>query len=408
MYILKKISFFTAITIITNVVSFLMLPIMTKYLSPKDYGILSIFTALIQFISILSTMGLVNILMISVIDKDKAEFNIELGFFFKLTLINSVIISILIFLFILFFGSFFNLPNWLAVSSPIIAYGVSVFDVISGVTIFKRQQFEYAKLVLSKFFIEISATLFLIVGIGFNWLGRVGGLLISLLFVSILIHRYLKKEGHLNFKTQKSEAKQLIKNGAPLILMNASIIVMNLSDRFFIEKMVGLSDTGLYNVGAMIASIELIIASALISVFRPMIYTSLKMKTNNLKIQIFNILILIITLFGLFFISDFLFSFFIDEEYFSASVYVFPISLGFLFWGISNFYISYIIYYKKNIINAFIFSFAIVLNLVLNYIFISKYSTIGASYATTITYFLMALIIYFTFIYLKRNVKQNL
>lgn len=392
--LLKRISFFAAITILTSVVSFLLLPILTKYLSPEDYGVLSIFNALIRFIVTFLSLGSINILMVSLIDKKKSFFNLQLRSFFQISITNAILISAGIFIYIVLIGSFFGLPNWLALLSPFIAFGITSFEAISGITVFKKQQKEYSILVLSKFFLEIFISLFLIVGIGLNWIGRVSGLIISLIIVLFLMYRYLKKEKHLDFTLSKEVTKDLIKLGTPLILMNVSITVMNLSDRFFIEKMVGLSDTGIYNVGAVIGSIELIIANAVIAVFRPIIYTCLKEKTTDKKIQLYNLLILAGTLIGIYLFNDLLFFLFVNEKFYSAKEYVFPIALGFLFWGISNYYLSYLIFYKKNTINAFISIFGMVLNLILNYILISKFSTIGASYATAITYFLMAIIIY--------------
>ena len=43
MKVFKSVSVFAAVSIITSGISFLFLPILTKYLSQEDYGILSVF-----------------------------------------------------------------------------------------------------------------------------------------------------------------------------------------------------------------------------------------------------------------------------------------------------------------------------------------------------------------------------
>ncbi len=394
MKLLKNISFFTAITILTSVVSFLLLPIMTKHLSTEDYGVLSIFNALIRFIVAFISLGSINVLMVSLINEKKEAFNLELRAFFQISLNNAFLFSFLIAIYIYFFDSFFGLPNWLSISTPLIALGITSFEAVSGITVFKNQHKEYAKIILSKFFIEILFSLLLIVGFGFNWIGRVSGVLLGLMASLIISYRYLKQQDFISFTLDKRTLNRLIKSGSPLILMNISIMVMNLSDRFFIEKMVGISDTGVYNVGAVIGGIELIIVNASIAVFRPMIYRYLKENKKSTQLQLINLILLITTFIGIYLFTDLIFYLLVDESFYEAKQYVLPISLGFLFWGVSNYYISYFIFYKKNKYNIAISLFSMVLNLILNYFLIKDYSTIGAAYATTITYFFMAIIIY--------------
>ena len=43
MKVFKSVSVFAVVTIISSGISFLLLPILTKYLSKEDYGILSLF-----------------------------------------------------------------------------------------------------------------------------------------------------------------------------------------------------------------------------------------------------------------------------------------------------------------------------------------------------------------------------
>lgn len=401
MNLLKKISFFAAITILTSIISFLLLPILTKYLSPKDYGVLSIFNALVRFIVAFVSLGSINILMVSLINEKKETFNLQFRAFFQISLNNALISSFLISLYIYFFDSFFGLPHWLAILTPIIALGVASFEAVSGITVFKSQHKEYAKITLSKFLFEISFSLLLIVGFGFNWIGRVGGLLLGLIISLLFAYRYLKKQGYIDLTLDKKVLKGLITSGSPLILMNISITIMNLSDRFFIENMVGISNVGVYNVGAVIGGIELIIANAAIAVFRPMIYKYLKNDENNIQLQLINVLVLIGVLIGIYIFNDLIFYLLVNESFYEAKQYVLPISLGFLFWGLGNYYMSYLIFYKKNKLNAYISIFGMGVNLFLNYFLIIEYSTIGAAYATTITYFLISIIIYIVSLKLK-------
>lgn len=372
----------------------MLLPILTKYLTPEDYGVLAIFNATTRFIIATLSLGSVNLLMVHLIDLRKEVFSSYLKSFFALTAINTVFYTVLVLIYVLLFDTFFGIPSWLAILIPIISLLVVLFETVSGIAMFKRHYKDYAKLVLSKFFIEIIASLILIVGIGLNWIGRVEGLITGTIVVLVFSFQYLKKEDYLKGVVSKIKVKELAIQGSPLLLMGISITVMNLSDRFFIERLVGIADTGIYNIGAVVGGIELIFVNAVISVFRPMIYNLLKEKKSDLNLQLINAIILAAALLFLNLFTDLLFDLLIDKKYFEAKAYVFPISLGFFFWGIASYYLSHLLYYKKNRINAYISTFSMAVNLISNYFLILEYGTIGAAYATAISYFLITVITY--------------
>jgi O-antigen/teichoic acid export membrane protein len=90
--------------------------------------------------------------------------------------------------------------------------------------------------------------------------------------------------------------------------------------------------------------------------------------------------------------SNFIFTYFIGKDFQNGQQYVFWLSIGYFFWGI-NAYFQAIILYKKKTFNLLIISvIGLVLNLILNYILINKYQTIGAAYSTAITYFVMSIL----------------
>ena len=188
--------------------------------------------------------------------------------------------------------------------------------------------------------------------------------------------------------------------------MAVSITVMNYSDRIYIERMVGISETGIYSIGVVVGGIELLFVSATISVFRPLVYNLLKDKKSDFKIQLINLSILSLSLLFLNLFTNLIFDLLIDQAFHAAKSYVFPISLGYFFWGIANYYLSHLLYFKRNRINAYIFIFSMILNLILNYFLIVEYETIGAAYSTAITYFISALIIYFFSLKVKHDNKS--
>ena len=94
--LLKSISIFSTVSIITSGISFLLLPILTTYLTKSDYGILSLFNASIRLLVIIISMGGINVLMLYLFKKDKATLSSYFKSFYGLILFNSFILTIII------------------------------------------------------------------------------------------------------------------------------------------------------------------------------------------------------------------------------------------------------------------------------------------------------------------------
>ncbi|MCB0380168.1 MAG: oligosaccharide flippase family protein, partial [Flavobacteriales bacterium] len=90
MNILKKISVFTGVNVISSGISFLLLPVLTKYLSPEDYGVLSLFTAATSFIVALLSFGTTNIIMVKLYS-EKNNFGSYFRTFLGLITLNMLI-----------------------------------------------------------------------------------------------------------------------------------------------------------------------------------------------------------------------------------------------------------------------------------------------------------------------------
>jgi O-antigen/teichoic acid export membrane protein len=97
-----------------------------------------------------------------------------------------------------------------------------------------------------------------------------------------------------------------------------------------------------------------------------------------------------------------IFLYFIDSKFLASQEIVWTIACGFFFWGLHSFYLSYFIFEKQTKTIFIISIFCICLNLVLNYIMVPKYGTIGAGYATLATYFFGGTITCFLFLFSLR------
>lgn len=370
-------------------------------MSPEDYGVLSIFNASTRFLAALIPFGMGNLLLVYLIDKKK-EYPIYLSVFVKLTIAISLILSLIITIAHFFVSNFFGLPILLSISLPIIALLVVYFETITSYFVYLRQFKQYAKYTLIKFFIEILLVVILVIIFPFNWEGRVSALVISLILIVFYGFYFFKKYKGLSFNIKdNSYSKELISKGFPLIFMGIAIMVMDLSDRFFIEYFVGLEETGYYGIASAISGVFFMVIIASMNVLRPLIYIELKTGKKQKKINvltfryIFGLLIFSVLLY---LTAPLFFDYMINQKFIPAKRLTPPLIWSIFFWGIYCYFTSFFLYINHTKIIGGISVVGIITNLILNYYLVLHFGSIGAAYSTLITYFVMSSGLYISYI----------
>lgn|GEM_PF-1898756 len=399
--LIKRISGYTFISIIVGGTSFLLLPILTHYLLPEDYGVLSIFNASTRFFVALIPLGMGNLLLVYLIDR-KNEYPAYLSSFVRITFAISVLFSLIISIAHLFISDFFGLPTTLAILLPLIALFVVYYETITGYFIYLKKFNQYAKFTLIKFFVEILLVIALVIVIPLNWEGRVSSLIISLVLIVSWGFYFFKKYKILDFKSGNLDySKELIKKGFPLIFMGIAIMVMELSDRFFIEYFVGLEETGYYGIASAISSVFFMVIVASMNVLRPIIYSEIKQGESQNKINLLTfryILGLLLFAIFLYLASPFFFDYLISQNFIPAKRLSIPLIWSVFFWGVYSYFTSFFLYFNYTRIIGSLSVVGILTNLILNYYLVLHYGTIGAAYSTLITYFVMSSGLYILYI----------
>jgi O-antigen/teichoic acid export membrane protein len=252
---------------------------------------------------------------------------------------------------------------------------------------------------LTRTIVEIGLSVFFVTAASKGWIGRVEGMVIAAFVFGGLAFFFLFRNNLISLKWDSSYIKDILKFGAPLIPHTLSGVIMVYSDRIFIAKMVGLSDTGSYAVGYQVAMAISLLQSSFNLAWVPWFYGKLSSNDDKTKHQIVKItywyfLIILICALGLTLISPILFNIFINKSYHDSIQFVFWIALGFAFDGMYKMVVNYIFYLKKTyIISIATFSTA-ALNLILNYFFIRAYGPLGAAKATTVSMLIEFVIIW--------------
>ncbi len=389
--LIKNGAYYTLGTFILQGINFLTLPLYTRILTTKDFGITSLYTAWQSVVVIflcLQTFSTIQNAKVTYEDEEYREYNSNIV---VLSFISFFIFAVII----MGFSKQFSKLSGLSVNLIFLMLLHSFFTL--GVT-FKNTILRFDGKAEKQLFISMFYTIFN-VGLSIYFitsvpsLEKATGKILGAVVPSIILGGYFYLEIILKKKPtfKKEHFIFCLTLGLPLILHNLSHIVLTSSDRMMIEKFIGLEETGIYGFTYTIGTILSTAAGAFGSAWVPWYFERLKSeKYDEIKIYSKNYLdfFTLVTV-GFIFVSPEIVRFMGSTDYWIGKYFLPWIIFGCYFIFLYSFPVNYEFYVKKTNYIALGTSLSAVINLVLNYIFIPKYGSFGAALTTLASYFFL-------------------
>ena len=379
-------------SLLNSFIPFLLLPVLTRRLSPEDYGILSIFVVLLAFMTPVvgfSTMGSVSR---QYFKKDQIKLSSYIGNCILVLLFSSFIVFFILLFFSRSISQLTKFPEkWL-----IVVLLCAMFNYITSLmaTIWQISQKPhfYGLFQIGQTLINLSLSLFFIFYIDLNWEGRILGQLITYLIFGLLALLFLVRGGYLDFHFNYQYVKLALIFGLPLIIHSLSGTVMTLTDRFFITKKSGLSEAGLYSVAYSLGGIIAIIEYSFNLAFAPWLFEQLSKLNERIKLRIVRIIyfyFVFLIIFSLIYslILYFILDFIVGEKFLGTGKFILWITLSFAFVGMYKMVVNFIFYIENTRALSLISFSAAILNLFFNYLLVDLFGALGAAYSAFLTSF---------------------
>lgn len=372
---------------------FLLLPILTHYLTPDDYGIVVMFEvtlAILLPIVGLNVHGFVSIKYF----QDKDNFAGYVGNVLVIVTVSVIVVTAIFYIFDTSISHISGVPvRWLVVI-PLVAASQCMIDVLLVIWQSKTMAVSYGLFRIIQTITELTLSLLFVVIIGMKWSGRLNGLIIATSSFGLIALYIMHKNRLINIKINKQYIRNILFFGLPLIPHTISAWSLNMFDRFMIKTMLGTEATGIYSVGYQIGMIILLLASSFNAAWSPFLFEnlnnngsdlSLKLKIVKLSYVFFGGILLAAIILGL--LAPWFIHAVIGNSFAAASQYVTWIAVGCAFNGMYYLVANYFFYvHKTHILAGITFSMAL-FNIGLTYIFVKINGALGAAHATFVTYF---------------------
>ncbi|MBY3790479.1 oligosaccharide flippase family protein [Photobacterium carnosum] len=411
MSLLKGASVYLVSNILNAVIPFLLLPILTRYLSPAEYGQIAMFQTLLAGIGTFIGLNAIGAANRKFYDGDIDEIFLRQfnGSCIQILIVSGFIAFIGILLFKNQLSEFLAIPtSWI-----LAAVVISVFGFITSMRLGQWQIRSQAKwfgiLQVSSSLINMLLSLVFVIVLTQGAQGRIDAQVITGILAAIIALIWLYKDKLLQVKVWKPQyIKEALLFGIPLIPHHVGFFLISAVDRFVINQKLGLSEAGIYMVAIQLSSAMAIVFDAINKAYVPWLFEKLKLDDNEDKkiiVKYTYIYFVIALLVGgiAFIIGPFFITLIAGEKYKEAGGFIGFLCLGQAFGGMYLMVTNYIFYSKKTGNLAIVTIVTGCVNLFLLFILIGYLGIIGAAIAFCISKFIQFIL---TWILANYSVKM--
>lgn len=380
--------------VLNKAVPFLMLPILTRYLTPEDYGIISIFTVLVSILAVftgLSIHGAINVNFFKLQKEDLKEF---IGNSIILLNVSTFVTFIFIFLFTPFILDKINLPREWIFIAVLMAFSQFLTTINLLLWMAEQRPKPYSIYQISQTLITTLLSLLLIVGFGMDWEGQLLATVMGTVLFSVISFMFIVKRGYIIFKPNAEYIKDALSFGIPLIPHALAGWIRTGMDRILIMTLIGSYAVGIYSIAYQVAMVVSVIVIAFNKAWSQHLFHILSNNPSEYekrKIVLFTYRYMIsIFIFAILFsyCMEFIIPYLLGEKFIIASKYLIYLTIAFSFDGMYFMVTNYIFYKKRTDLLAYVTISVALVHILILYFFIQQNSGIGAAQATLISSFL--------------------
>ena len=375
-------------TILSAAIPFALLPVLTRYLSPAEYGQVAMYSIFVNALGALIGLSIHGAANRRFFDDDVKKF--ELSRFNGNCFFVLIITTSLALLFLFFLDSY--LSDFLSIPVIWIYFGVlSVFfgfilNIRLGQWQIRGEAKLYGILQVSNAAVIFFFSLLFVIFFKLGPDGRIYGMVLSSLIIGFLSYLTLRNDKVVLLKYNREDMSYILSFGIPLIPHVFGGFLLLSVDRLLINKELGLEMAGIYMVAVSLGSVLNLVFNSINKAYSPWLFSQLKKKNIGIKISIvrktyayFVFLMMMAVL--AYFIAPLVLRFIVGESFYQAAGVLPIVIIGQVFFGMYLMVTNYIFYVKKTKYLSIVTILSGVINIVFLLLLIPVYGIFGAALA---------------------------
>lgn len=250
--------------LVARIVSVLLLPLYTRYLSPADYGLIETLVALAAVLTALVAQAMKSAFFRFYFDSadDERRRRVTLtAFWYVMGAATGVLVAGVVFagtVSRLLFGTAAHRD--LVTAAFVGLWAAMNYEQMTSMFRVEKRASAYVVATLANLVFTVAATVLLVVVFEQGPLGVIVGNFTGtlLVYAGLLVYR----RGVLGFAFDRELYRSMSRYGLPLVPSVVALWATNFSDRFFLVKLADTEEVGLYSIGARLASAIVIALTA--------------------------------------------------------------------------------------------------------------------------------------------------
>lgn len=378
--------------------AFLLIPVLTRYFTPTEYGLAATFTAVLGVMHSLVPLGSSGAVAREFYEgegeKPKPSFPRYVGnAVFVMVLSGTITITVLALFGPLVEDSLLQIPRAWYMITPLVALAAGLSRIQLGLWRVRRKPWPYGISQIGLTATDLTLTLMLVVLMGVDWRGRAGGVagaysLFALLHVALLVTGQ-----DIKLKFNWDQFRDVAAFGGPLVFHSLGFWVISMADRLMLNAMVGVDETGIYAVAYVFGMVLEFGHSAFNKAWGPFIYEELSSgedpRVRNLRLVrlsygVMACSLMVAALVAL--IGPWALRFVAGSAYHEGARFIPWVAFGYSFHGLYKVISAYLFYSKKTLFIAGATLAAAAVNVLANLWLIPRAGAMGAAKATMVAY----------------------
>lgn len=367
----------------------LLVPVLTRILSPHDYGVVALFMVASTFLTMLIGLGVQGLVPIEFYRLAHDEVAQLVSACLAVAAASALLVDLLLILGWPWIAGAVGVPlHWLLVAS---AFATMQFVAALRLSVLQAQNRSgrYAAAQVTQALSSAALSVALIVLAGMAWRGRVAGVVAAAALIAGAGLVGLRNDGLLVWRTGARFLRMATRYGITLMPHVVGGAVLAMSDQVVVAAQLGTGPAGLFAVALSIAGGIKVVTIALNRAWAPWIYEHLPTLDDAAKRRVVRVTWAYFALVGLAsvalgFIAPPVMAWLVGPAFASSADLVLVLSVGFGFGGMYFAVTNYVFHAGATARLAAVTATAGLLNLALAWVLVGRYGLAGAGWAFAI------------------------
>lgn len=331
---------------------FLLLPVLTHYMSPAEFGQVGVFQSLYTMFLAICGLGTSGAIVRQSYDADAEGVGVYI--FNALLILIATSISLMV---ILWLGSEL-LSDWMKIQKQFFFYAllaaamVFILNILLGQFQVAEKPLQYGVTQVGHSLLNISLSLVGIIIMSAGALGRIGGIVLAAVFFGIFALIILHAIGRMTYRINTGDMRSALRFGVPLLPHELGTFAVNWLSLFIINIKLDDKSVGLYLLAFQVSMVLGVLCDAFNRAYVPWLFSILKNEQPGYRIRVvkltyiyFFMLAVVVSL--SFLLSTWFVTFAFGANYAEASWMIGWLVLGQALGGAYLMVTNYIFYMRK-------------------------------------------------------------